>query len=297
MLKETFLQNMRNIEGIKIVVTREYPRGYSKEDFDFFWSDLSPSVTLSNNWTNRTLTEEEFTESFRDEILKNIEALKKIQLILKMQRPQRGFVDVRREIPERVVYLISSEVEGVFSHRRILLELIQNIRYCFPPEPLCSNFIVNSIEGQCLLKVRKSLYINVPKARGKRGKETMYYKRTIGHPRSCDIFDQMMRQPRGELLSNCVLLQDRGLFTCETCIFANEPDCLKHSGQKLFLNKCCVDYVEKKLRLGNLSLIVRTNLLMMTKGISVSELRKIWKKSVGQSKETQEQEPELVQEI
>ena len=108
-LRETYIAAMDGIEGLKLVVTRHYPRGIASTHFDRWLPALAPSRDLLENWRRGLTTWPEYVVRFREEILGSAEAVVAL----------RHVVDLART---RDVYLICWEKEPP-CHRFLLLEM------------------------------------------------------------------------------------------------------------------------------------------------------------------------------
>ena len=108
-LKETYIAIMDRVEGIKLVVTRLYPRGISRVHFDRWLPVLAPSRELLADWKHGLITWDEYTARFREEILASPEALAALRHIIELAEA-------------RDVYLICWEREPP-CHRYLLMDL------------------------------------------------------------------------------------------------------------------------------------------------------------------------------
>ncbi len=112
-LRETYIAVMGRVQGLKIVVTRHYPRGIAHIHFDRWLPVLSPSRELLAGWTRSLITWDEYTSSFREEILESPEAVAALRHIIELART-------------RDVYLICWE-KAPPCHRFILLDLAREL--------------------------------------------------------------------------------------------------------------------------------------------------------------------------
>ena len=112
-LREAYVAIMGRVEGLKLVVTRYYPRGIAPIHFDRWLPVLAPSRELLQDWRGHWITWEEYEARFRREILSSPEALAALRHIIDLSRA-------------RDVYLICWEREPP-CHRFILLNLAGEI--------------------------------------------------------------------------------------------------------------------------------------------------------------------------
>ena len=104
---------MGRVEGVKLVVTRHYPRGIAQIHFDRWLPALAPSQELLLVWRCGLITWEEYTARFREEILGSPEAMAALRHIVELSRT-------------RDVWLICWE-KGPPCHRFILLDMAREI--------------------------------------------------------------------------------------------------------------------------------------------------------------------------
>lgn len=101
------------MRGVKILVTRYWPRGHKREEFDQWARELAPSLPLFRDWRGRRITWEEYERRFRDEILNNPQAIEKMR-------------EVKQLSEDKDVYLVCHETEYP-CHRYVLMNLIQGL--------------------------------------------------------------------------------------------------------------------------------------------------------------------------
>lgn len=112
-LRETFIAAMAEVDGLKLVVTRHYPRGVARVRFDRWLPALAPSRELLHDRRHGLVTWEEYRSHFREEILGSAEALTAL----------RHIVDLAGT---RDVYLICWEPEPP-CHRWLLMDLAREL--------------------------------------------------------------------------------------------------------------------------------------------------------------------------
>lgn len=100
-------------DGIRILVTRFYPRGVRKDHFDHWIRDLSPSIELLRGYKSGETTWAEFTSSLLSEFKGNINSLETIYRL-------------HSESNLNNITLLCYEKEGTLCHRYILRDIIAN---------------------------------------------------------------------------------------------------------------------------------------------------------------------------
>ena len=103
-------------DGIRVLITRFYPRGIKKTNFDIWKKDLAPSQQLLKELKNNKKTWVQFIDSFKSELEKNKESLQSIK-------------ELRQESKTNNVTLLCFEKEGDPCHRHLLKKIIQNPKY------------------------------------------------------------------------------------------------------------------------------------------------------------------------
>lgn len=112
-LRETYIAVMGRVEGLKLVVTRHYPRGIARVHFDRWLPVLAPSLKLLADWKHSLITWDEYTTRFREEIMGSPEAVATLHHIIELAET-------------RDVYLICWEKEPP-CHRFELLEMAKEL--------------------------------------------------------------------------------------------------------------------------------------------------------------------------
>ena len=100
---------MDRVQGLKIIVTRYYPRGIARVHFDEWLPVLAPSRGLLADWKRGLTTWPEYTSRFREEIRGSPEAVAALRHIVEISRTNE-------------VYLICWE-KAPPCHRFILLDM------------------------------------------------------------------------------------------------------------------------------------------------------------------------------
>ena len=98
-------------DGLRVLVTRFYPRGVKKTHFDIREINLAPSKELLQDWKEHKLTESGYTERY----------LKEMQC----EASQHAIMSIAdRGKSETVTLLCFEKEDGSFCHRHVLKKLI-----------------------------------------------------------------------------------------------------------------------------------------------------------------------------
>jgi len=68
---KSIYDSIENSDGIRILITRYWPRGIKKENFDKWYKELSPSKNLLKNYKEGRIDFQLFEKLFRNEIMEN----------------------------------------------------------------------------------------------------------------------------------------------------------------------------------------------------------------------------------
>lgn len=101
-------------DGLRVLVTRYWPRGVKKEAQDFWMRDLGPEEWVIKKWKGKKITWDEFKREYRDEFKRDErkkELLKELKTIIKSAK-------------RRDVTLLCTCGEGEPCHRLLLKEMI-----------------------------------------------------------------------------------------------------------------------------------------------------------------------------
>lgn len=113
-------------DGIRILVTRFYPRGVKKDHFDQWVRDLAPSASLLKSYKLGDVNWKEFTLSLLSELRGNAASL---DIIYKLHGQSDN------------VTLLCYEKDGAPCHRHILRKVIQE------PDRLGSYFVSENTDN------------------------------------------------------------------------------------------------------------------------------------------------------
>ena len=103
-------------DGIRVLITRFYPRGIKKTNFDIWKKDLAPSQQLLKDLKTNKKTWIQFIASYKSELKENQNSLQSIK-------------DLRIEMKTNNVTLLCFEKDGNPCHRHLLKKIIQNPKY------------------------------------------------------------------------------------------------------------------------------------------------------------------------
>ncbi len=98
-------------DGLRVLVTRYYPRGIKRERFGLWIRELSPSAELLRSYRAKEIGWRKFSADFTNELLGNPES----------QRAMRNLLDLTKE---GNVTLLCYERAGENCHRLILERLL-----------------------------------------------------------------------------------------------------------------------------------------------------------------------------
>lgn len=117
MIKTKSIYNPREEQdGLRILITRFYPRGIKKTHFDIWMKELAPSKNLLNEFKTNKKTWNQFITSFKSELEVNKDTLQMIK-------------DLKVKTKSQNVTLLCFEKEGTPCHRHLLKKIIQNPKY------------------------------------------------------------------------------------------------------------------------------------------------------------------------
>ncbi len=100
-------------DGLRVLITRYYPRGVKKTHFDRWMRDLAPSQELLRRYKNEQIHWEDFIPSFKLELQENQNSIN----LIKSLKAKSNYSHVT---------LLCYEPEGTPCHRHLLKEIIKN---------------------------------------------------------------------------------------------------------------------------------------------------------------------------
>lgn len=115
--------------GRRILVTRYYPRGVRRSNFDDWLRELAPSRELLRRYKGGSVRWKTFVGAFLGEVRDSDEA-------------QSALRNLRRAARRGGVTLLCFEPDGAHCHRHILRELLEQPRLSWPRtlEPNCTDY-------------------------------------------------------------------------------------------------------------------------------------------------------------
>jgi uncharacterized protein YeaO (DUF488 family) len=112
--KSIYQPSEENEDGIRVLVTRFYPRGIKKDKFDCWIRELSPSGDLLKNYRQGKYSWEEFKVAFLSEMRDSKDSLERIQAL-------------NAQNESTVITLLCYEREGEHCHRHIVKAAIEKL--------------------------------------------------------------------------------------------------------------------------------------------------------------------------
>ncbi len=121
-------------DGLRVLITRWYPRGVKREKYDIWVRELAPSAELLKRYKNSEIEWADFTSTLLSEIqdsMDSIEAIHALQTRSNMQD----------------ITLLCHEKDGCPCHRHMIRDLIED------PRLLQSNFVPENTNDQKLIPI------------------------------------------------------------------------------------------------------------------------------------------------
>jgi uncharacterized protein YeaO (DUF488 family) len=109
---KSLFQPVEDEDGIRILITRFYPRGILKTHFDAWASALSPSPGLLFSFKEGKKSWDGFKRSFLAELKKNIDSLEAVQALNELSQ-------------KRDVTVLCYERDGIPCHRHLVRDIIE----------------------------------------------------------------------------------------------------------------------------------------------------------------------------
>jgi uncharacterized protein YeaO (DUF488 family) len=103
-------------DGLRVLITRFYPRGIKKTHFDIWMKDLAPSQKLLKEFKTTKKTWKQFITNFKSELQRNNDGLQLIK-------------DLKVKTKSKNVTLLCFEKDGTPCHRHLLKKIIQSPKY------------------------------------------------------------------------------------------------------------------------------------------------------------------------
>jgi len=110
-------------DGLRVLVTRYWPRGVKKERSDFWFKDLGPRPSLIKAWKSAQITWTEFTALYMAEFESSSkrETLDKAASIIKNAHEAASGAG----LPSSSVTLLCTCRDGNLCHRRLLKDILE----------------------------------------------------------------------------------------------------------------------------------------------------------------------------
>jgi uncharacterized protein YeaO (DUF488 family) len=99
-------------DGVRILVTRFYPRGIKRTHFDLWFRNASPEAALLKKYKTGALNWREFSKRFKEQLRASLESKKAVQDLIELLREGK------------TVTLLCYEREGQNCHRYLLKSAI-----------------------------------------------------------------------------------------------------------------------------------------------------------------------------
>lgn len=109
---KSIYDSIGNSDGIRILITRYWPRGIKKENFDKWYKELSPSKNLLKNYKEGRIDFQLFEKLFRNEIMENKNIIDICQNIAK------------EAVKGKEVTLLCYEKDESNCHRKLIRKLL-----------------------------------------------------------------------------------------------------------------------------------------------------------------------------
>jgi uncharacterized protein YeaO (DUF488 family) len=108
--KSIYDEKQPQSDGVRVLVTRFYPRGVKKDRFDLWKREASPEVPLLKAYRSKSITWQEFEKRFRAQLRTRKESLQTMQELLQLAKKRK------------IITLLCYEREGEHCHRYIVKE-------------------------------------------------------------------------------------------------------------------------------------------------------------------------------
>ena len=122
-------------DGLRILITRFYPRGVKREKYDIWVRELAPSAELLKRYKNTEIDWDNFKTTLLNELRDNLESVEVIQTL----HSQSQFGDVT---------LLCYEKDGCPCHRHLVRDLMED------PRLLQSNFVSENTDNHKIIPVQ-----------------------------------------------------------------------------------------------------------------------------------------------
>lgn len=120
---KSIFEPIEEYDGLRILITRFYPRGVKKSSFNYWVRELSPSATLLFEYKHRRCSWQDFKKRFLIEIYNNI-------------ANQDAINSLHEYSKSNDITLLCYERNGLSCHRHLVRDIIENpqLLLSFKPE-------------------------------------------------------------------------------------------------------------------------------------------------------------------
>jgi uncharacterized protein YeaO (DUF488 family) len=101
-------------DGVRVLITRFYPRGIKKSHFDLWLRHASPEPALLKKYKSNQIDWKEFSRDFRKQMRNSEESKKEIQELVELLGREKD------------VTLLCYEKEGLNCHRYLVKAIVEN---------------------------------------------------------------------------------------------------------------------------------------------------------------------------
>lgn len=131
-------------DGLRVLITRFYPRGVRKDHFDLWLRELSPSAALLQEYKQDRVSWSDFKIAFLSEVRDNVESLDVIYALNDQSRFSK-------------ITLLCYEKDGQPCHRHLMRDIVESpelLRCSFEPKDAYDHECVSEKK---LIPYKKSL--------------------------------------------------------------------------------------------------------------------------------------------
>jgi uncharacterized protein YeaO (DUF488 family) len=101
-------------DGVRVLVSRYYPRGVKRERFDLWMRDASPEIPLLKEYKSGKIDWTEFSKRYKSQMRTNLESKRAIKDLIELSKENGS------------VTLLCYEKEGENCHRFLLKQLVDS---------------------------------------------------------------------------------------------------------------------------------------------------------------------------
>lgn len=122
-------------DGLRVLITRFYPRGVKREKYDIWVRDLAPSAELLKKYKNEEINWNEFKINLLSELRENIDSIEAIHALQTRSNMQN-------------ITFLCYEKDGCPCHRHMVKDLVEE------PMLLNSNFVPENADDHKIIPVK-----------------------------------------------------------------------------------------------------------------------------------------------